>query len=513
MYRRCMNSFLRTRRLPFSGRWTDLVSRYCSPLRNRVIIAAIPGIVAAAIISAVVFVGRPLTAYIFSIGNSIIAITLYTVALRSLRQFSGDVRNIRIRHYPEHNLKAGKGIGNIVTEFDEMSRAINRREEMLVVRARFSQFGADMGIALTESAGLAEMVKKCSEICCTYTNAVCAGIWLYEKSNDRLYLQATAGTYEGDPFPEAQLAAGEASAGRIAREMLPFATKDPARIPWFNNREFLAANNVSFFAGFSIVVEARLIGVLELYAGHPFCWDLLNTLDALADEMAMGIERKIIEEQIRNSLEEKEVLLREIHHRVKNNMQVITSLLNLQSRTIDDPKYREMFDESKNRIRAMAIVHEKLYRTEDIARIDISDYIASLANGLFMFYGVDASLVSLSINAKDIVLGIDTAIPCGLIINELLTNALKYAFPDRRKGVVSISILKDGPTGNAYTLTVKDNGTGLPEGYDFRASKSLGLLLVTSLAEHQLQGSVQVTPENGTEFCIHFEDARYRKKV
>jgi len=512
-----MEVFLHTLWLQFSEKLTGFAGRHFFRPRNRVIIAAVPGIMIATIIFAIVsvIVGPRglLAAFIFTIGSSIAIFTLYALIFRSLDQMLREVRNIRIRHYPENTLNAGNGIGDIVTEFDQMSRAIDRREEMLVVRARFSQFGADMGIALTESAGLAEMAKKCSEICCSYTDAIAAGIWLYDKNIDRLYLQALAGTFEGNPFPDVQLAPGEASAGRIAREMLPFATKDPARIPWFNNREFLVSNSVSFFSGFSIVVESRLIGVLELYACHPFCWDLLNTLDALSDEMAMGFERKIIEEQIRNSLEEKEVLLREIHHRVKNNMQVITSLLNLQARTIDDRKYREMFDESKNRIRAMAIVHEKLYRTEDIARIDISDYIASLANGLFMFYGVSSSLVSLSIDAKDIVFGIDTAIPCGLIINELLTNALKYAFPDDREGFIWITIKKDDSTKNSYTLTVRDNGIGLPEGYDFRDSKSLGILLVTSLAEHQLQGSVKVTRESGTEFCVHFWDARYREKV
>lgn len=475
LQRSCMNFFLHDIWLHFSEKLTDFVGRHFFRFRNRVI--------------------------------------LYAYAVRSLSQISGEVRNIRMRHYPELAVDPHDDIEDIAAEFSRMGNVINKREEMLVVRARFSQFGADMGIALTESASLAEMAKKCSEICCSYTDAICAGIWLYDKNTERLYLQAAAGTFEGNPFPVAQLLPAEASAGRIAVEMVPFATQDPARIPWFNNREFLLSNGVSFFAGYSIVVESRLIGVLELYAGHQFCWDLLNTLDALSDEMAMGFERKIIEERMRNSLEEKEVLLREIHHRVKNNMQVITSLLNLQARTIDDPKYREMFDESKNRIRAMAIVHEKLYRTQDIAKIDISDYISSLANGLFMFYGLSTSLVSLSIDAKDIVLGIDTAIPCGLIINELLTNALKYAFPDGRGGSIGISIEKDEMRENAYTLTVKDNGIGLPEGYDFRASKSLGLLLVTSLAEHQLQGSVKVTRENGTAFHVDFRDAGHRKKV
>lgn len=457
-----------------------------------------------------------LAAFFFTAGSSIVAFILFVFAVRSLTRISSAVRDIRNIHYPELPMRSHDGIEDIASEFERMSRAINKREAMLVVRARFSQFGSDIGIALTESANLTEMIGKCCEICRLYTDSICVAIWRYDMNDGLLHLQNMSGMFAGDPFPSVHLALGEASAGHIAMEMVPFATKNPSEIPWFRNGEFMVSHEVGFFAGYPIVVESRLIGVLELFARQPFCWDLLNTLDTLSDEMAVGFERKLIEERMRDSLEEKEVLLREIHHRVKNNMQVISSLLNLQSGTLADRRYREMFDDSKNRIRAMALVHEKLYQTQDIAKIDINDYISSLASGLFMFYGVSASHIELSIDAADIVLGIDTAIPCGLIINELLTNALKYAFPDGRKGMIRIAVKKDEGainSGTMYTLSVKDNGIGLQEGFDFRDSKSLGLLLVTSLAEHQLQGSMNVTRQNGTEFHIIFRDAGDRKKV
>jgi two-component sensor histidine kinase len=386
---------------------------------------------------------------------------------------------------------------------------------MLISRARLSQFGADMGIALTGSANLAEMICSCAEICRLYSDSLCVGIWLYDSDSATLHLQSAEGTFEGKAFPAERLHLGAASAGHIARELQPFASRNPADIPWFNNRDFMLSNDVRFFAGYPVSFGPRLIGVIELYSRHLFCWDLLNMLDTLSDQMAVGFERMIIEDRMRVSLEEKEVLLREIHHRIKNNMQVISSLLNLQSDTIDDPRHREMFSESKNRIRAMALIHEKLYQTRDIANIDFGDYIASLANGLFMFYGTNPSQVELSIEAEGVVIGIDTAIPCGLIINELLSNALKYAFPDGKAGMIRIAIKKNDTAGGGteYALTVADNGIGLPKDFDFRNARTLGLHLVMSLAEHQLQGSMKVIRDSGTAYQISFRDAKYRKRV
>ena len=457
-----------------------------------------------------------LIAISFMVGVSVVVSLLFSSVTRTLSQLLAAVRSIRDGRYPDTEMTAGGEIGELAAEFSRMSKAINRREDLLVVRARFSQFSADVGNALTEGSDLPEMVSKCAEVCRQYTMATCVGIWLSDLSDDVLKLQTVSGTFQGSAFPTAMLAHGDASAGHISGQKLPCATRNPSAIPWFNNREFMLANGIQFYAGYPIILETRLIGVLELYSQHPFCWDLLNTLDALSDSMAMGFERKIIEERMKDSLEEKEVLLREIHHRIKNKMQVISSLLNLQSETIADLKYREIFSESKNRIRAMALIHEKLYQTKDISNIEFGDYIASLANGLFMFYGVSASRVELVIEAEGVVIGIDTAMPCGLIINELLSNALKYAFPGGRAGVIRIAISKtacDGNNGIEYALTVSDNGIGLPEGFDFRTAKSLGLHLVVSLAEHQLQGSMRVNRDSGTMFRILFRDAKYRKRV
>jgi two-component sensor histidine kinase len=212
-------------------------------------------------------------------------------------------------------------------------------------------------------------------------------------------------------------------------------------------------------------------------------------------------ERKQTEERIQHSLEEKEVLLKEIHHRVKNNMQVISSMLNLQSTYVKDEEV--VFRESQNRVRSMALIHEKLYQSDDLAKIDISKYIHNLVSFLCDSYCVSPNAVTMKIDVEDILLGIDAAIPCGLILNELVSNALKHAFPGDKKGEILVVMhTRDG----LCTLSIADDGVGLPKGLDVRNTESLGLQLVDSLVQ-QLNGEmVLVSRERGAEFVLTFPD-------
>lgn len=215
-------------------------------------------------------------------------------------------------------------------------------------------------------------------------------------------------------------------------------------------------------------------------------------------------ERKIAQDNMRKSLEEKEVLLREIHHRVKNNMQIISSLLRLQSENIEDKKYRDAFIDSQNRIHAMALIHEKLYQSKSIAKINFKEYIDSIVSNIFESYCIKSN-IKIDINIENIPLIIDCAVPCGLIINELVTNSLKYAFPDGRQGKIQISVKSNND--HMIQLSISDDGIGIPEDMDIRNTKSLGLHLVTALAEKQLNGEFILNRENGTEFQIKFRYA------
>jgi PAS domain S-box-containing protein len=215
------------------------------------------------------------------------------------------------------------------------------------------------------------------------------------------------------------------------------------------------------------------------------------------------------DERIKAQLKEKEVLLKEIHHRVKNNLQIISSLLNLQSTYIQDQQALGLFKESQNRVRSMALIHEKLYQSKDIARIDFAEYIRNLAGNLIRSYGSSPAMVRLDIDADQISLGVDTAIPCGLIINELVTNSLKYAFPAGRRGEIRVALKHENGDG-LYRLVVADNGVGLPAAIEPRKTTTLGLQLVTTLVD-QLNGSIEIKRDNGTEFVITFSEMKVRE--
>jgi len=205
------------------------------------------------------------------------------------------------------------------------------------------------------------------------------------------------------------------------------------------------------------------------------------------------------ENQIKASLLEKETLLKEIHHRVKNNLQVISSLLNLQSGFISDEKSVEIFREIRNRIMSMALVHEKLYQSDNLTQIDFSGYIDDIGRKLFQAYEITPNTVTLKTSVDKVDLSIDKAIPFGMIISELLSNCLKHAFPEGRRGEIEITLRRE--KNNLILFTLKDNGIGFPTDRDFRNTETFGLQLMNSLVD-QLQGTVKIERDGGTTFKI-----------
>jgi len=212
-------------------------------------------------------------------------------------------------------------------------------------------------------------------------------------------------------------------------------------------------------------------------------------------------KRKKLEKDLKKSLEERDLMMKEIHHRVKNNLMIIQSLLQLQSKYIKDEDTLNTFRESQNRVKSMARVHQRLYQHEDIQKIDFSSYPRTLALDIFRSYASDPNKINLNVDADDVMLDIDTAIPLGLILNEMISNSLKHAFPKDKHGQVTVRFHLEG---NEYKLVVSDDGIGIPEGLDYENSDSLGLKLIYSLSD-QIEGKVKLDTTNGTKFEITFD--------
>jgi two-component sensor histidine kinase len=220
--------------------------------------------------------------------------------------------------------------------------------------------------------------------------------------------------------------------------------------------------------------------------------------------------RKIAEENIKTSLRQKELLLQEIHHRVKNNLQIVVSLLKLQSRYVYDKRDLEIFNKSRARVETMSLIHEKLYKSADLANISMRDYLRDLTAQLLKAYEVDSSHVILTVDSEDVNAGIDTAIPCGLIVNELVSNSLKHAFRINQVGRIEINVKKEN---SSIILCFNDNGVGLPAGFDLETSESLGLQLVTTLVK-QLDGTINIdSSRKGTSIVVMFPEMNYKDKV
>ena len=235
-------------------------------------------------------------------------------------------------------------------------------------------------------------------------------------------------------------------------------------------------------------------------------------LYALIDEQAFYIllkresaekeqRRRLAEEKLRQSVIEKDILLKEVHHRVKNNMQIISSILKMQERLISDPILKNVLQESQNRIRSMSLVHEDLYRNESFANIKFLNYAKSLAGNLLRSYSDMQGKIRFVYDIEDVFLPMDTGIPCGLILNELITNSFKYAFIDREEGVITIKL--SVIDGGKFLFEISDNGIGIDKSFDIENAKSLGLKIVNKLVQ-QIDGSLKYEFTDGTKFIIIF---------
>jgi two-component sensor histidine kinase len=305
------------------------------------------------------------------------------------------------------------------------------------------------------------------------------------------------------------------------RERKPFLINDIDEIKQDlspHSLEFVREMGVKSFICCPIICVDDAIGVLavdNVNTKRSLLQRDIDLLMLLSPEIGISIQNAMVtdmkekqfnaileaEEKIKASLKEKEVLLKEIHHRVKNNLQIVSSLLYLQMTRTEHAEAVSALRDSRNRVRSIARIHERLYQSANLASVDMDEYMSSLVSDLQHSHRVENSAVRLVVDVGKVALGITEAIPCGLIINELISNALKHAFPQGKEGKITIQLRKTNT--NRTMLTVSDNGVGFPEHVDFRNTPSLGLDLINSLV-HQLDGSIDLDRRDGTTFTITF---------
>jgi len=386
-----------------------------------------------------------------------------------------------------------------------------KAEELRNLHTNMLELNAEIGTASTRKNTMRLMLQEFTETLVKRLDVAFARIWTLNKQEKVLELQASAGIYTHIDGGHSRVPVGSFKVGLIAQECKPHMTNDIINDKRISNPEWAKREGMVAFAGHPLIVEGHVVGVMAMFAHKPLNSVVINSLAMVTDRIATAIVRKQSEEQTKASLREKEILLGEVYHRTKNNMNVICVLLRMQSEGIKDGKILTIFKDIDSKIKSMSLVHSKLYQAKDLSSINLKDYIADLVSNLFRTYLLTPDKISLKFIADDVPLSIDYAIPCGLAINEIITNSLKYAFPDNREGEIKINLCSTDK--GEFELKIADNGIGMPEGFDIKNTDTLGSKLVFGLIEKQLGGKIELNCENGVEFLIKFKTGSYTKRV
>ena len=413
------------------------------------------------------------------------------------------------------------GVVLVFRDITERKRAEDTRARLTAEverRRRETEMLADLAQSLSASLDLDTVLQRvvagAQELCASER----AILMLREPNSGVLTARYAVGAPQM-AYAGLRIEPGKGMGGQVLRTARPWRTDHYATDSRFS-KEYLtgawAEGNISVLA-VPILTGPRVDGVFYVSNPpfHPFTDRDEELLVRLATHAAIAIQnaqlyrqvqeelvqRRQAEAQLTASLREKEVLLKEVHHRVKNNLQIVSSLLELQSDALDDAALLAQFRDSQDRIRSMALVHETLYQSQELARLDLAHYIHTLSAQLVQSYNIDPQRITVRIQVHTVVLDMDQAIPCGLILNELLSNAFKYAFPHNCSGEVYVALHAD--TAQQVALVVRDDGIGFPDEIDFRHTESLGLQLVVMLTE-QLQGTITLERADGTTFTLTF---------
>jgi two-component sensor histidine kinase len=403
---------------------------------------------------------------------------------------------------PQETLPLREGVREI-----EILRARNNllvtklAEKNMQLERQLRLFGLsiDVGSALMHGRSLPETLRGCCEALVRHLDATSATIWTYQER--RKVLEWRAGAGEGAEDPNRVVAMGEMKIGLAAEKGKPQIVRRASEEACVPGQERLAPESRMTFAAYPLIAGTRLLGVMAIFGRRPFADAALDKVAAVAVSIALSVERKRSEEELRAALTEKTTLLQEVHHRVKNNLQVICSLLAMQIECAPDGTSSGPLNDAHARVLAVSLIHEQIYQAESLADLDFGDYVRRLADRVFLAYCVNPSRVTMAVDVAPIHVSVDRAIPCGLILNEFLSNSLKHAFRDGRQGTIRIWLHRTED--NWAELEVADNGVGFAADFKWDEGRSLGLKIVKTLV-NQLRGELSVSGDGGGTFRLRW---------
>ncbi len=374
-------------------------------------------------------------------------------------------------------------------------------EKMLRIRVKQNSAVSSLGLSSLSGKAISEIMQQAIQLLCNTLNTEYCKILKLLPDGKELLLIEGIGWKEGYIGSKKIGADLESQAGFTLLSKEPVIVTDFSKEKRFNGSPLLLEHGV--VSGMSCIIygKDKPYGVLGVHTKTKtnFTKQDVDFLQSIANIIALTIERYEYEEEIISSLNEKQILLKEIHHRVKNNLQIISSLLSLQSTHLSENNFRDFFVKSQNRVKSIAIVHEMLYKNDRLSKINFRNYITELSKYISNSYNIED--VKINISAEDIFLDTDITINLGLIINEIISNSVKHAFDKEKEGIISIELKnKNG----FYSLNVKDNGKGLPDSFNVDTATTLGMHLVSSLVT-QIEGNVEIKNNTGTEYLITFE--------
>jgi len=373
----------------------------------------------------------------------------------------------------------------LVTKLEENNVELERE-------LRMSALSIDVGAALMHGETLVDVLQRCTEALVRYLDLSAASIWTHNRRTGSLDWQAGTGVAAQVDERQFSVPLGQFRLGLIAEQRTPQVITGAARERCAPGQDRAPGEDLEAFAGYPLIVAGRLLGVIALFASAPFSEAALEKIASIADAIALGLDRHRSEAELRAALLEKTTLLQEVHHRVKNNLQVICSLLSMQVDCAEPKSSLGPLNDAHARVLAVSLIHEQIYQSETLSDLDFGEYIQRMSEYIFTAYCIDTSRIRLETDVEPVRVAMDHAVPCGLILNEFLSNVLKHAFKDGR-------VLLHKTVNGYVELTVADNGVGFPADFQWEQGRSLGMKVVHTLVR-QLRGNLFVSGENGATF-------------